>query len=607
MAAGEQRETTRAAIPTGPGVYLLKDARGRVIYVGKARNLRSRLRAYSGSPGVDDPKTAILRSRTAAVDTIVTASETEALVLEANLIKEHRPRYNVRLKDDKRYPFIKVTASEDFPRAHVTRVVPEDGSRYFGPYTDAKAMRRTLRLIRRLFPVRQCPTFRRRPRPCLNAQIGRCLGPCAGGVTRERYAAVVRDLCLFLDGRGQEVLRILGEEMSGAARERNFEEAAALRDRIRDIAKVVEGQRALTAEDVDRDVLAVARRGAHAVGAVVKVRRGKLVACESCPLSVGPETGDDEALEAFVKQFYAIAREIPPEVLVERPLADGETIGAWLEGRAARRVRVASPRRGRKRLLTAFARENAEHALRGVYESAAVPKAVTELGEVLGLSRPPRLIAAVDISNIGGEFAVGTVVALRDGRPDRSLYRRYRTRTVKGADDCAMIREVAARHLARAASGRLERPDLLLVDGGKGQLAAASRALSGAGVRGIALAAIAKREEEVFVPGRAAPVAFPDRSAARGLLQRARDEAHRFSVSYHRLLREAETRRSSLDGVRGVGRARKELLLARFGSAAGVARASERELAEVPGIGPETARRIREALGEARARDRADG
>ncbi len=282
----------RPRVPTGPGVYLLKDARGRIIYVGKARNLRNRLRAYSGKPGIDDPKTAILRTRTAGVETIVTASETEALVLEANLIKEHRPRYNVRLKDDKRYPFIKVTLSEDFPRAHVTRVVHEDGSRYFGPYTDAKAMRRTLRLIRQLFPVRQCPTFRRRPRACLNAQIGRCLGPCAGGATAERYGAVVRELCLFLDGRGQEVVRLLEDEMRAAARARRFEEAAALRDRVRDIGKVVEGQRALTAEDVDRDVVAVARHGAYAVGSVVKVRRGKLVACESCPLDLGPESTD---------------------------------------------------------------------------------------------------------------------------------------------------------------------------------------------------------------------------------------------------------------------------------------------------------------------------
>lgn len=596
-------ERPRPRIPTGPGVYLLRDARGRVIYVGKARNLRNRLRAYSGNPGIDDPKTAILRSRTASADTIVTASETEALVLEANLIKEHKPRYNVRLKDDKRYPFIKVTLSEDFPRAHVTRTVQEDGSRYFGPYTDAKAMRRTLRLIRQLFPVRQCPTLRSRPRPCLNAQIGRCLGPCAGDVTKERYGAIVRELCLFLDGRGQEVVRLLEDQMAAAARERSFEEAAVLRDRVRDIAKVIEGQRALTAEDVDRDVAAVARHGAYAVGSVVKVRRGKLVACESCPLDLGPETTDEEALEAFVKQFYAIARDVPREVLVERAVPDREAIEAWLGERAGGRVAVATPMRGRKRLLTAFALENAEHSLRGLYESRSAPRVVAELGTALELSRPPRLISAVDISNIGGSFSVGTVVTFRDGRPDRSLYRRYRTRTVKGADDCARIREVVARHTKRIASEGRELPDLLLIDGGRGQLSAAALGLADAGVRGMALAAIAKREEDVFVPGRATPIAFPERSAAKRLLQRIRDEVHRFSVTYHRALMEAAVRRSSLDDVPGIGPARKELLLKRFGSAAGVARASEAELTEVPGIGSDTARKIRETLAEAQARD----
>jgi len=515
-----------------------------------------------------------------------------------------RPPSLVEPLSEKSY-LLKVTLSEDFPRAHVTRIVHEDGSRYFGPYTDAKAMRRTLRLIRQLFPVRQCPTFRRRPRACLNAQIGRCLGPCAGLATADRYGAVVRELCLFLDGRGQEVVQLLEDEMRAAARARRFEEAAALRDRVRDIGKVVEGQRALTAEDVDRDVVAVAKHGAYAVGSVVKVRRGKLVACESCPLDLGPESTDEEALEAFVKQFYAIARDVPREVLVERAVPDREAIGVWLGERAGRRVVVATPVRGRKRLLTAFALENAEHSLRGFYESRSAPKVVAELGEALELPRPPRLVSAVDISNIGGSFSVGTVVTFRDGRPDRSLYRRYRTRTVKGADDCARIREVVARHAKRITSEARELPNLLLIDGGRGQLSAAALGLADAGVRGIALAAIAKREEDVFVPGRAAPIAFPERSAAKRLLQRIRDEVHRFSVTYHRSLRETEIRRSSLDDVPGVGAARKELLLARFGSAAGVARASEAELTEVPGIGSDTARKIREALAETQARDRA--
>ena len=594
-------------VPTGPGVYLLRDARGRIIYVGKARNLRNRLRAYSGSPVADDPKTSILRARTASVDTIVTASETEALVLESNLIKEHKPRYNVRLKDDKRYPFIKVTLADRFPRALVTRLVSQDGARYFGPYTDAKAMRRTLRSIRQLFPVRQCPTFRRRPRPCLNAQIGRCLGPCAGGVAEDDYRAVVKELCLFLDGRGREVVELLESRMAAAVRELRFEDAAALRDRIADVGKVVERQRALTAEEVDRDVVAVARRGQYAAGSVVRIRRGKLVACESCPLGFSSETPDEELLEAFIKQFYAIAPEVPPEVLVERELPDREAIAAWLSDRSGGRVAVTAPQRGRKRLLTAFALENAEHAMRRLFESREAPKVITELASELGLPRPPRLISAVDVSNTAGALAVGTVVTFRDGRPDKSLYRKYRMRTVKGADDYAMIREVVTRHMKRTAAEARELPDLLLVDGGKGQLSAAAVGVTASGVRGTSLASIAKREEEVFVPGRGGPVAFPDGSHAKALLQRIRDEVHRFSVAYHRSLMETETRRSALDRLPGIGTVRKEALLARFGSAAGVARASERELAEVPGIGPETARRIRETLGETGDRDRAEG
>ncbi|MBD3368425.1 MAG: excinuclease ABC subunit UvrC [Candidatus Eisenbacteria bacterium] len=584
--------------PARPGVYLLRDRSDRVIYVGKALNLRNRLRTYTGSAATADRKVAILRRKLASLSFIVTESETEALILESNLIKEHRPRYNVKLRDDKRYPFIKVTLGEDYPRVSVTRNVRQDGSRYFGPYTDARAMRRTLRMVRQVFPIRQCKTFRVRERPCLNEQIGRCNAPCVGLVSMDEYRQMIDELCLFLDGRGGHVVALLTERMEAASRERRFEEAAALRDRIRDIDTILRRQRVLTANGADQDAVAVARHAGYTVASVVRVRAGKLVACESLPLDVGPETGDGEMLASLLKQFYALSSDVPSEVLVDGEPEDGEAIAGWLSERAGRRVRLHAPRRGKKRLLVSFAAENAEDALRRVFEARRPPRAVVRLGEALGLSRPPRFLAAVDISNVSGALAVGTVVTFRDGRPDRSLYRRYRINSVKGSDDYAMIREVVGRHLRRARKGDVERPDLMLIDGGKGQLSSARAAVSRAGERGIALAAIAKREEEVFVPGRSTPLSLDDHPLARRLLIRARDEVHRFSVTYHRTLRDRETRRSALDAIAGVGPERKEALLKHFGSPAAVAGSSVEALMEVPGIGRRTAERIKEALSD---------
>ena len=598
------KPTPDPKVPTKPGVYLIKDRRGRVIYVGKARNLRNRLRTYTGTSATADPKVDVLRSRMASVDYIVTESETEALVLESNLIKEHHPRYNVRLKDDKRFPFIKVTLGEDFPRAYVTRLVRQDGSRYFGPYTDAKAMRRTLRHVRQLFPVRQCPTFKLRPRPCLNFQIGRCLGPCRGVVAKEEYGEVIRQLCLFLDGRAGEVVGLLEEQMAVASEALRYEEAASLRDRIADVEKIIQRQRVLSATEANRDALVVARHDRLAVGAVIRVRHGKLVACESCPLDAGSDSNDEEVLETFIKQFYSIAPDIPGEVLADRDLPDAEAIGRWLTEKSGHGVTVHAPKRGEKRLLVGFARENAEQALKRTFEARRPPAAVDELEEALGMSRPPRLIAGVDISNVAGTHAVGTIVTFRDGRPDKRLYRRYRIRTVKGADDYAMIREVVGRHLRRILSEGAEVPDLLLIDGGKGQLSAAGAAVRASGLRGIALAALAKREEEVFVPGRASPLALPEDGRPKKLLQRVRNEVHRFSIAYHRKLREKSARRSLLDDVPGVGGVRKEALLKRFGSVAALVERTVEELTEVPGIGVQTAKRIKQALEEAGRRDR---
>ncbi len=588
--------TTPRRVPTGPGVYLLRDANGRIIYVGKARNLRNRLRTYTGKREIPDRKTQILRSRLSTFDYIVTESETEALVLESNLIKEHRPRYNVKLKDDKRYPFIKVTLAEKFPRAYVTRTVREDGSRYFGPYTDARAMRRTLRLVRQIFPARTCKTFKLRPRPCLNHQIGRCPAPCSGKVTEEQYRRGIEELCLFLSGHAEEVVSRLDSRMQQAVSSLGFEEAATLRDRIADIDKVVERQRVLTATRVDRDVVAIDHHEQYGVASVVRIRGGKMIGCENVPLEFAPETSHEEMLAGFLKQFYSVATELPPEILVDEEMRETEAIGIWLREKAGRAVSIHFPKRGEKLQLTAFARENAKTALRRVFDDRNVPKAIEDLRLFLGMKRPPRIISAVDISNIQGTLAVGTVISFRDAKPDRALYRKYRIRTVKGSDDCAMIYEVVRRHFNATIREEQELPDLLLVDGGKGQLKKAVDAVRRTGARGVAVVALAKREEELFVPGRVGALPIPDESAAKRLLQRIRDEVHRFSITYHRSLRKKAARRSILDGIAGVGESRKAALLEHFGSAAAIAERSEEEIAEVSGIGIRTARRIKEAL-----------
>lgn len=589
-----------SSVPNRPAAYLLKDARGRVIYVGKAKNLRNRLRAYTGKAIAKDAKVEVVKARAVTFDFIVAESETEALILECNLIKEHRPRYNVKLRDDKKYPFIKVTLGEDFPRAYITRLVREDGSRYFGPYTDAKAIRRTLKLIRQVFPIRSCRTFKENGRPCLDFQIDRCLGPCCGAVTRDEYAGVIKQLCLFLNGRAEAVLSLLRDDMSRAARALRFEEAARVRDRIRDVEKAIQRQRVLTAQDVDRDVVAVARHSRLAVASVVRVRHGKLIACENCSLALSPGTSEEELIETFLKQFYSLSQHLPREILVDRELPDRTAIERWLTSKAGFTITCQAPKRGEKKLLGDFAKENAKLALMKALETRQPPKLVAELRDALRLPRLPRLISAVDVSNTAGANAVGTVVSFLDGHADRSLYRRYRIRTVKGIDDYAMMREVVERHLRRLAEEGARYPDLLLVDGGRGQLSAATEGTHRARARGISLVALAKKEEEIFVPGRSRPVAIPEDSSAKKLLMRIRNEAHRFSVTYHRTLRTRGTKRSILDEIPGVGEARKKALLRTFGSVEEIRRKPQEELAHVPGIGIETAKKIKRAFEKGR-------
>ncbi|MEW5762355.1 MAG: excinuclease ABC subunit UvrC [Bacillota bacterium] len=586
-----------ARLPDRPGVYLFKDERGRVLYVGKAKSLQKRVRTYFQR--AQPTKVMAMLERARDLDFIVTDSEIEALILECNLIKEHRPRYNVVLKDDKNYPYIKITVNEEFPRVLITRRQLKDGARYFGPYTRAGAVHETLRLLKKLFPFRSCTRQRfTNRRPCLNFHIKRCMAPCTGQVDPETYAAVIREVCLFLEGRHEELVKDLKARMQEAAARLEFERAAQLRDQIQAIGQVVARQKIVSTRLEDRDVVALARRGDTGQAVVFQVRRGKLVAEESFALQGAAGRSAEEVLAAFVKQYYGRASFIPPEVLLNLPLGEEqELIAAWLAAVRGGKVRLLVPRRGQKRELVGMAEQNAsllleEEAARETREE----EALQELARALGLPAPPRRIEGFDVSNLQGREAVASMVVFEGGRPQPDAYRRFRVRS-PGPDDYAALEEVVGRRFARAgdaAFGPL--PDLVLIDGGKGQLNAALKGMEAAACAGIPVVALAKEEELVFAPGRAEPLRLPRDAAALHLLQRVRDEAHRFAVTYHRAARTRKALGSLLEEVEGIGPARRRALLKAFGSLAAVKEASVEELARVPGMNRKAAEAVHRFL-----------
>ncbi|MFH1680276.1 MAG: excinuclease ABC subunit UvrC, partial [Candidatus Eisenbacteria bacterium] len=547
----------------------------------------------------ESPRLRALVSRIEEVETFLVDSELEALVLELNLIKEHRPRYNVRLMDDKRYPSSRVTAGEPFPRVFGTRGLVQDGSLYFGPYTDAKAMRRVLRLIREVFALRTCPAPlpSRAVRLCLDYQLGKCLGPCEEKITEEEYRRMVDRVILLLKGKNRTLLLELRREMGRAAEERHYERAALLRDQIAAVERVIERQRISSSDPADRDIVALAEGDGELVAVLLRVREGKMTGKETFHLRAGAE---EEPLGPFLKRLYEGAPAIPPEILADREAADREAIEAWLTSRAGFRVRLLAPLRGEKKRLVDLARANAAHER----EAALVRKlarkdrsfgALRELERALELPALPRRIECFDCSNMGDRDLVGSSVSFLDGLPEKGRYRRYRIRTVRGVDDFASIGEIVRRRFRRLLAEGDPLPDLVLVDGGKGQLAAASGALREAGAEETSAASIAKREEEVFRPGVAEAIRLPDGPGLR-LLQRVRDEAHRFAIAYQRRRRADGVSRSALDEVRGLGAGRKRALLERFGSVARIRAAAAEDLARVPGIGPVLARRVHEHL-----------
>lgn len=602
MDVSEHIRTQLETLPHRPGVYLMHGADGTVIYVGKAVDLRRRVRSYFRPSSWDDPKVRAIAAEAADVEFIVTDSELEALILEANLIKRHRPRYNVRLKDDKRYPYIKITWADPFPKVVITRRMERDGSRYFGPYTSSAAVRQTLDLLRKSFPYLTCnrDITGRDERPCLYYDIKLCLGPCIGAVTQEEYRQMIERLARFLEGHGEEVIADLERRMRQAADALEFERAARLRDQLQAVQRVVERQKIVSTTGADQDVIAFAREEDDACVQVFFIRGGKLLGREYFVLEGTQGEEERAVMAAFLKQFYDEAAYIPPEVLLPEQVEEALIIEQWLRGKRGAQVTLHVPRQGQKRELVALAAENAAEtlaALRAQWQADAhrQEEAVAELQRALTLPRPPVRIEGYDISTTQGTETVGSMVVFVHAVPRKSAYRRFVIRRTAGVDDYAAMREVLRRRFRRwqmttsedAAPGSKERgwaklPDLLLVDGGRGQLQVAVAVLEEFGLSGrVPVVALAKREEEIFRPGRARPMTLERSSAGLHLLQRVRDEAHRFAISHHRTRRRKAGLASQLDAVPGVGPVRRKALLERFGSLDGVRAASVEELATV--------------------------
>jgi excinuclease ABC subunit C len=593
-----------ANLPESPGVYMWKDAEGRVLYVGKAKRLRSRVRSYMSADRLESIKTMALMRQAIEVDTIVVPSEAHALILENNLIKEYRPRFNIALRDDKSYPYIKVTVQEPFPRVMVTRRLVDDGGRYFGPYTDVGAMRRALNVVKRIFTVRSCnyDMPREMPeRPCLDYHIGRCKAPCILAQTQVEYGAMIDEVVLYLEGRTAEVTRRVRERMDDAAMRLDFERAAELRNALRHLEHLEEPTVVVEVEGGDRDVIGYARDGDEACAIVLRIRAGKLLAREQQVLENLEGESDAAVLSAYLARGYLPSGERAPELLAPFEFEDRELIEASLPGTA---IRV--PQRGPKRELIDLAEQNARHLLEEqklasfeADERAVDP--VYELQRELGLTTVPRAIVCFDISTAQGTDTVASCVWFENGRPRRGEYRKFKIKTVEGTDDFASMREVVTRYFQRRVEEQKPLPDLVMIDGGKGQLGAARSALESLGLGAMQTVSLAKREEEVFVPGRAESLRLSRRSPGLRLMQRVRDEAHRFAITYNRKRRSMRTVTSELLKIPGVGPQRRRALLHTFGSVQGVRDASEADIARVPGFSAASARRVLEALGAAPA------
>ena len=583
-------------LPDRPGVYLYKDAKSQIIYVGKAASLRGRIRSYFQESRVHDAKTDALVEQIRDLEFIVTGNELEALILESNLVKKHRPRYNIILRDDKHYPFLRLTTNEEYPRLVVARRVQQDGAAYFGPFYPATAMRETLRLVRQLFPLRTCRITidGKKSRPCLQYYIHRCNAPCTGWETREGYSKTVREVERFLEGRNDDLAAELTREMEAAAEETKFERAAALRDRVQALNTIRERQQMISTDEADADIVGVVRQGSEACVQLFFVRKGRLLGRESFFFERVAGWSDGEILSAFVRQFYVRDVTPPPEIVLSEALPEAELIAEWLGQRRGGRVELLAPQRGRKRELVAMAEENAALALQSHLLSRGNRQQVVleDLQRALSLPELPHRVEAFDISTIQGHETVASMVVWVDGDMKRDEYKRYKIRTVTGTDDFASMQEVLGRRYGKALETESVLPDLIVLDGGRGQLNVGIKALEAIGLDYIPIAALAKRAEEVYLPERLQPLVLDMGSPALQALQRMRDEAHRFAITYHKKLRTRRAIASVLDQIPGVGPALRTSLLRTLGSAKGVRQASVAELASVPKVTPKLAQRI---------------
>jgi len=583
-------------LPDRPGVYLYKDAKAQIIYVGKAASLRSRVRSYFQESRARDPKTDALVGQIRDLEYIVTTNELEALILESNLVKKHRPRYNIILRDDKHYPFLKLTTSEEFPRLVVARRVQQDGDAYFGPFYPATAMRETLRLVRQLFPLRTCriKIDGQLPRPCIQFFIHRCNAPCTGQETKEGYARTVSEVQRFLEGKDDDLVKELTRRMEAAAAEMRFEQAAVVRDRIQALNTVRERQKIISTEETDEDIIGLVRQGPDACVQLFFVRKGRLLGRESFYFDRLVGESDGEVLSAFVRQFYARSVTPAPEIVLSTEIAEAPLVLEWLRQRRGGRVELLAPQRGRRRELVAMAEENAALALQAhLLSRTNRHQAVREeLGRALGLAEPPDRIECFDISNIQGSDTVASMVVWQGGDMKKDDYKRYKIRTVTGPDDFASMQEVLTRRYAKALEGEGPLPDLILLDGGRGQLGVGVKVLEDLGLDYLPIASLAKRAEEVYTPDRLQPLVLDLGSPALQTLQKIRDEAHRFAITYHKKVRARRTISSELDRIPGVGPSVRTHLLKMLGSARGVRAASVAELAGVPKVTPKLAQRI---------------
>ncbi|MDO9334365.1 MAG: excinuclease ABC subunit UvrC [Dehalococcoidales bacterium] len=598
-------------LPASPGVYLMKDTSGKILYVGKAARLRDRVRSYFQTSSDLPPKTRQLVAEVNNLDFFVTGSEQEALILECNFIKQYRPPYNVRLKDDKGFPYIRIDLKEDWPAISFTRRLRNDDARYFGPFTSAWSVRQTLKTLEGIFGFRSCskPITGTDKRACLKYYLKRCAAPCTGNITKEEYGEIVKKSILFLEGKQEDIIRELEDRMKATAEAMEFEKAARLRDQIQAIKSVIGEQRITERVSGEQDVIAFATNRDQAYVQVYFIRGGRLIGREGFILTGTHAEEPEQIMTSFVKQYYDSATYIPPHLLLQYQIDDKDAIIEWLRQKRNGAINLAVPQKGRKKELVDIVVKNAEQGLqqeqiRQFAEPAALEEALKEMQKALGLPHLPARLEGYDISNIQGKEAVGSLVVFDHGKPKPSHYRRFRIKTVSGANDYAMLQEVLKRRFKRVNTNDRATPDtwgiipdLVLIDGGKGQLNAARTALKEAGANSVPIASLAKTNEEVFIPGRKTAIILPRNSPGLQLLQRVRDEAHRFALAYHTRVRRKQSFTSTLDSIPGIGPRRKHALLRHFGTLRAIKDATIDELMNVKGITRSTAEKIKGILG----------